>query len=208
MNDIFVLDNPLPPELVDEIEDAVTHPSVPWYFCWTHNEDTIKNKDSIPGIIVPDTNKCLPSPRMVHLIHSDRYPECSTMLPLMVDASNSILNHLEMEVDYFKIQLTYMNNHTKVKEDCFNIPHVDRLGQSTEWNLVYYINESDGDTFFFNERYDGTVQKEVTLRHRLSPKKGSAVVFKDEIFHASQNPIKSDFRFTMNANFRLINHNK
>ena len=63
--------------------------------------------------------------------------------------------------------------------------------------LLYYVNDSDGDTFFFDEN------KKIV--DRITPKKGRAVVFPGKTFHASSSPTEH-VRVAMNLNFH--GHNR
>jgi hypothetical protein len=71
-------------------------------------------------------------------------------------------------------------------------PHVDFL--TPHFVCLFYINDSDGDTVFFNE------QKEEIKR--VSPKKGRMVVFNGDILHAGSTPSKN-VRMFINYNFRF-----
>jgi len=59
------------------------------------------------------------------------------------------------------------------------------------WVMVYYVNDADGDTCLF----EGD-----KITHRISPKKGRAVVFDGRTSHASSSPVKSRFRSIINFN--------
>ena len=64
---------------------------------------------------------------------------------------------------------------------------VDEKGYKS---LIYYINDSDGDTIFFNDKL-----KEIK---RVNPKKGRAVIFDSQILHCGCNPIKQQQRGVIN----------
>ena len=64
--------------------------------------------------------------------------------------------------------------------------------------FLYYANESDGDTFFFNENFGA---KEYTVLKRSSPKKGKGVLFDNSIVHASSPPRLHERRMTLNFVF-------
>ena len=61
-------------------------------------------------------------------------------------------------------------------------------------SLIYYINDSDGDTIFFNKKL-----KEIK---RVTPKKNTAVLFDSNILHCGCNPIKSSMRGVINFIFK------
>jgi len=59
--------------------------------------------------------------------------------------------------------------------------------------FLYYVNDSDGDTIFFDDN-----EKETK---RFKPKKGTGLLFKSNILHAGSNPVKYDKRMVINYNF-------
>ena len=76
-------------------------------------------------------------------------------------------------------------------EDGRSIPHLVCL---------YYINDSDGPTYFYSESGD--------IIEKIEPKKGTAVIFDGSIMHAGSNPVNFPFRFAFNINFRQGSHTK
>ena len=89
-------------------------------------------------------------------------------------------------IDRIKINTTFpYPNNTKEKHGPI---HQDF--NSGGLSIIYYINNSDGDTIFFNENL-----KEIK---RISPKQGRAVVFDSNINHAACCPINSPYRQVIN----------
>jgi hypothetical protein len=75
-----------------------------------------------------------------------------------------------------------------------NIPHTD-FENSKAKTAIFYVNDSDGDTFFFDN--EGLIIKQV------SPKKNRFVLFDSNQLHAGSHPSKHDKRLTINYNFEL-----
>ena len=96
-----------------------------------------------------------------------------------------------------KINMTLPTKETG--PDTHSIPHVDYHSDDQLLTALYYINDSDGDTYIFNEfePYTGPL----TLNRRVSPKRGRLVLFKCGRFHAGNNPSTNQPRLTLNANF-------
>ncbi len=69
--------------------------------------------------------------------------------------------------------------------------------------LLYYVNDSDGDTVMYNEFYTkehgGDI--DLTFKEKISPKKNRAVIFDGLRYHNSIKPIKQKHRFIININF-------
>jgi len=61
-------------------------------------------------------------------------------------------------------------------------PHID--GQDPHWVCLYYVNDSDGDTIF----YENDQKTEIK---RVSPKKGRIAFFDGSIYHSAGIPKKS-----------------
>lgn len=75
------------------------------------------------------------------------------------------------------------------KANTFNSIHRDYHLEHI--NLIYYVNDSDGDTFLFDEN---------VIIKTVSPKKGRILLFDGKYEHASSNPIKSKYRSIININ--------
>ena len=61
-------------------------------------------------------------------------------------------------------------------------------------NIIYFVNDSDGDTFIF----DGDPLS-LTIKQRITPKANSILIFDGDFYHASSNPIKSNRRIVINT---------
>ena len=68
--------------------------------------------------------------------------------------------------------------------------HTDTEDKNKYMSMIYYINESDGDTMFFDDK--GKIIK------RVEPKQNRCVVFPSEHSHAGQAPFKYDYRMVTN----------
>jgi hypothetical protein len=85
----------------------------------------------------------------------------------------------------------------------YNIPHVDDSDRNL-MSAIYYINDSDGDTFIFNEHYSPSKDiSKLSLAHRISPEAGKIVVFPSTQLHASSNPINTPSRYVINFVFEI-----
>jgi len=114
------------------------------------------------------------------------------MLPVIhaaCDQSNIVINKM-LRISAF---LTFKKdtNHTMEPHNDFDIPH---------YGCVYYVNDSDGDTVFYNKFYPDN-KNNLTEVKRVSPKKGRCVVFNPLRYHSSSFPKKNDYRCIVNINF-------
>ena len=200
MNDIIVIENSLTIEQVNEFENHLTNPKFPWYVSSDINPDHVKNKNSNPSIIV-DRNS-INTLQLGHTcVNADRKNN-SEFFPVAKNICDIILSKINFNnPSYHRIKFNLLTNNSKASKINHNIPHVDST--KSDWVLLYYVNDSDGDTLLFKQRYDGKVKDCVSVWHRISPQKGKALIFKSDIFHTSCNPIYNDKRIVMNVNFSI-----
>jgi hypothetical protein len=105
-----------------------------------------------------------------------------------------------------RFNLTHQNKHSKLD---WHMPHIDSL--YPHYIAIYYVNDSDGDTFIFNES-NPTFEKDFsymqdhkfTVRDRITPKKGRVVIFPGHIYHASSFARRSPFRCVVNINLGIL----
>lgn len=86
-----------------------------------------------------------------------------------------------------------------------HVPHVDFY--FPHYTLLYYVNDSDGDTILYNEKVESVnfgdtpeYPNRFTLLDRISPKRGTAVLFNGMHYHSSSLPKKSENRIAININ--------
>jgi hypothetical protein len=90
---------------------------------------------------------------------------------------------------------------TSMGTETQHFPHVDM--KNPHKVLVYYVNDSDGDTFIYNEMYSEGLEKpsNFTLNKRITPKKNRAVLFDGLKYHSSSKPVNFPTRFIVNVDF-------
>lgn len=100
-----------------------------------------------------------------------------------------------------RIKFNLLLQQKDAPESHYNIPHQDAVDSA--YSMVYYCNDSDGDTFLFNEFFQsGRLPNKLTIAERVTPRKNRAVIFESNRYHASSNPRTSSERFVVNFIFR------
>ncbi|CAB5221014.1 Oxoglutarate/iron-dependent dioxygenase [uncultured Caudovirales phage] len=116
-----------------------------------------------------------------------------------------LLHYIE---DYFgrnfsdrllRVKVNMLLKDSTYKFNNYHIPHSDYTQESE--SVIYYVNDSDGDTFIFNEKPDINLTK-ITIRDRISPVKGRALLFDSSYLHASSSPVISSERIIINFVFK------
>jgi hypothetical protein len=88
------------------------------------------------------------------------------------------------------------------KENGIHSPHVDYY--RPHHTILYYVNDSDGDTFLFNEKAEENKQasypNSLSIMKKISPKMGRVVIFDGLTFHSSSPPQIHNDRLALNIN--------
>lgn len=111
---------------------------------------------------------------------------------------SQIKKRLKKNVDIIRIQISLIPPNSNYSAN-YMPPHTDfNLAHNT---LIYYINDCDGDTYFFNEMYpDATENSIFSIKTTITPKQGRACIFDGQRFH-SASPSKNNIRIIINVNF-------
>ena len=196
MEDIIVIDDVIPPMHSDYILSKISTDKFPWFFMPTIVDLTSESSDyNISGFnhfLLENGNKV-----------SD-YFEC--FYPIVISALEQSKIKSKGLV---RMRLNFHSNHKESTLE-YHLPHIDSF--FPHCNMIYYLNDSDGDTYIFNEtndefsvEYDREIvsKNSFTIKQKISPKKGRVVIFPGQYYHASSYPKTSIFRSVMNVNISM-----
>ena len=168
--------NTLPEPIVNQLEGLTTNPRFPWYWLddttyTTSNHDNDIKAHSFSHQII------------------NEYEPCSEQTGLFESALYCIADKCDARVeDIYRVRLGLCYPDGMLH----HAPHTDYDFDHT--TALYYINEADGDTFFFD--------KDHKIIHRETPLKGKMIIFDGKDIHASSSPTQG-IRIAMNVNFKL-----
>lgn len=177
-----VIDDFIKPRFQNEIENLFVSGGFPYYY----QTESVNTNDTDT---VMETNDTLNVPQFFHMfvwdknIVSQHYNKISTI-------SNKLIDTIDTDCYMYRCKVN-MNTIDSRFENKYHTPHIDN-GFIEQITAIYYVNDSDGDTYFFDE--DGKVTQQIT------PKKGRLVWWKGRIFHAKSSPTKSPNRIVLNFN--------
>jgi|TARA_R100001463_G_scaffold127290_1_gene185329 hypothetical protein len=169
-----ITDNYFNEHVQDHLEKKLSTNEFPWFYI----------PETVSGDL-EDLKKLIKNTRHTHAFKHFVYDAVGTNSSMYesLDRVFNFKNPIRVKIN----MLTRIPNYNK---DCHNQPHVD---MDEEHNTkIYYVNDSDGDTFFFDKDYN--------IVDRVSPKKGRLVEFKGDVIHAGSNPIKNERRMVININ--------
>ena len=133
--------------------------------------------------------KVIDTHMMVHMHFDSQGPNKEKPLIMReFDCISTILLLAQQKLKFEVVEITrvksnLLQNLNGFTKENHNVPHIDLYNEHYEENfsLIYYVNDSDGDTKFFNKDFE--------LIKRVSPKKGKVVIFHSNTLHTSSNTI-------------------
>ena len=166
--------------MVDQIEQVVTAQTFPWYLL---KETTFADSGESPYGGVYDNNSFSHVLVMDYEVVSHQYDVFESALRLIADKAEQPFT------DIYRVRLGCLLP-DGLPHHC---PHVDFEEPHT--TALYYVNDSDGDTVFFDDTYN--------IVKRIKPEKGTVIIFDNRTLHASTNPSISPKRMVINFNYVL-----
>ena len=209
LNQVNIIENLIPKHYEDYLYKTYTTKSN-WYLNSLFY-NTSFNKKEIRDKYISPTNHIYNNLQEGFQFQSYTLKDPNT--PLNSPSPIYLLHYLQMFLDYkFEIIPKRIKTNLKTiipssKKESYNTPHIDLESDSPldlYFTLIYYINDSDGDTLIYNEKYNGTPIEKFTVNKRVSPKKGLSILFPYNTFHSGSHPTTTDARIVINYNFQLI----
>lgn len=190
LEDIIVVDDCINPVYQNALEDMILNDRT---FYWNYYPNlVVKDRYSLAaGQIQSD------AVGFAHVWTQD-YKACSScagfMTPLLYEASvkaNIKINKIIQARCFMQIPTIKTTEWDGMHVDLVSIPH----------NVcLYYVNDSDGDTFISNKRQSNIKPTGFPIIKRITPKKGRCVFFNGEHYHSSSKPTQNE-RAVININF-------
>ena len=171
-----VLDNLVSKSFQNKIENYLLNDHFPWFY----QKESLQS--SMPKKYKIQTKDTFNEFQMSH-IFINKGKINSQYIEIIVE----LLKQLKMETSEIlrcKANLKFKTDNNR-KHNIFHIdsPHPHKV-------LIYYVNDSDGDTYLQLENSIKTVK----------PKKGRVLIFDGKIMHAANHPKKNDKRLIINFN--------
>lgn len=162
----------------DEIETVFLDTNTFWWY----------DPNTLGKGISYDTNKFSDTFQFVHpIIDNGRAdsPYTSLILKLVNEVletqSINVLNYRRIKVNQLLKCDRGFNPHP---------PHVDDSADNMI-SMIYYINDCDGPTYFFDKNYK--------IVNSVTPKKNRCVIFASNLLHSSSSPVLNPRRLVVNA---------
>jgi hypothetical protein len=192
MADIQIYDDILSQEEIEHIQKELVGAHFPWFLSRQGSTVTTDAYEESRD------NRTAEYLQFTHIFNDNKGTPNSNYCEL----TDSILKKF-IEVSKTKFQKLYKvkaNLQTKCSNfphNSYNTPHVDF--DLPHLVLLYYVNDSDGDTFIFSRKF-GDTNSENEVKFQLTPKAGRFLLFPGEYYHSGRHPISNDVRIVLNYN--------
>lgn len=161
---MLIIDNVLPSFMAEDLESTLFSKSFPWYYL----EDITETSGSKQNTI-----------GFCHYFKNE-LGQTSNLYPTICWIPQFALQKANIEYKHEIIQARSFLHVPSIETRKHDNIHIDFA--QNHLVVLYYVNDTDGDTFMFENGKD----KEPTKR--ISPKKNRAVIFDGLIYHASSSP--------------------
>ena len=191
---IKVIDNYLPKEYVDYIEELFLKPEInnssdiAWFY---YDYTTSKDADYLKKI--KDNKHFYDSYQFTHIFYKNEEKNSPHFDKIIKILEDSKVSWKSIE----RAKANFTTNLTNYKPGDIVVPHQDIKSNDNYYknkkfiSLIYYVHNTDGDTVFYDNECKRIIKK-------VKPKKGRAVIFDSLIFHSFMRPIKSEKRVVIN----------
>ena len=177
---------------VEEIEKILSSPFFPWYMSKTKYTAQLETVEKFKNN--PNVKEYV---QLVHVFYNNETGDTrvnSDFAPLVVKPFQKLLAKINLnDAILYRCKANFQTQHKNSDSDSYNTPHIDL--PNPHYVMIYYVNDSDGDTFLFDNNDQ--------LITRITPERGKILIFNGEILHAGSHPVESDYRIVINYNFSL-----
>lgn len=186
---IAIKENAVTPETFEELTSRIVSGDFPWYY--------------VPGTAQPFSHEGLYQGSFAHTLPPEHAPYIFTK------AFKEVLGDIKWKrLLRIRVGLIPICPHPVMHE-----PHVDH--PLPHVGMLLYLNDSDGNTVFYNEQYDpshpepyptyltNVLKDKLTVDEMVKPKENRAVIFDGLTYHASSAPMSTKRRMAISYTFEV-----
>ena len=191
---MIIVDNFLPEDKFNKLAGFILSNEFPWFYA-SHVSLPPWEEHDIIDPMARETDG------WYHMLYSsDGYS--GYYLSLFQDFFKEVTNRFGyVESDLIRARLGLKQPRKDHNDENYNLPHVDY--QDPHDTIIYYLNDSDGDTRMFKEHASTFPDcKEFNVEKRITPKANRLVLFDGLQYHTASNPINDNRRIILNVNLK------
>lgn len=188
-----VIDNFLPETVFEQLQETVMKPEFPWFYI-EHVSIDPKDNDIL------DKN-AVETDGYYHVVYDPRYEAVSFTNDFFKPFYDQLETLGYTIDDLIRVRLSVKHPRIGFTEQNYNLPHVDY--HEPHDTIIFYLNDSDGDTHIFNQRYTVLGSKEnFTIKSKITPKANRLLLIDGLQYHTASNPFQSSRRVVLNINLK------
>lgn len=190
MKSVTVINDVVEKDIQEQIYRGMSSYNFPWFY---QQNGTLDQKNF-------DSEKIYDFPQFCHVFYKREEgvtlpnSENTHIADLILKA---YMIHLDQDVSVLRSKANFQLQHSRPNKAAeYNPPHIDLTDAGEYLTAIYYVCDSDGDTFFFDNNGN--------ITDRVSPKMGRLVVFDGNILHAGNHPRVHKERIVINYGLKLL----
>ena len=197
-NEITIFDDFLDLEQFNVLQEQIMSMQFPWFY--NKHVSMLPEHNNIQDPLAKETDG----------FHHVFYDKSDNAKSFTFSILNNLFIALEQKLnistkDMLRIIASMKTPKINFTEQNYNLPHIDY--NFPHKSLIYYINDSDGDTRIFNEKFVLThngsgigFRDKFHIRERVTPKSNRLLLIDGLIYHTASNPIEAERRVIININ--------
>ncbi len=187
---VKIIDNVIDKKKQNELEsNLIGSNGFPYFHCF----DTVEYRNE--QLLFGDKN-IIHQPQFVHILYGDGKANSTAFDYVMNIFRGTGIEKLKPK----RLKVNLLSPPITKNKNSYHVPHCDS-SDSNDMTFLYYVCDSDGDTYLFDQKFNEKVPNKLTIKKRITPKKGRMVIFDSNQFHASSPPFQKDFRCVINMVF-------
>lgn len=191
---MIIIDNFLPKTEFEMLSEFVLSNRFPWFYT-SHVSLPPGDDYSIQDPMAKETDG------WYHLLHVENEYTGHYMKDFLMFFDQLTAKFGYTQQDLIRARLGLKQPKVDHKDENYNIPHVDYYYPHD--TIIYYLNDSDGDTRMFKEYADTDIEhKKFNVDSRISPISNRLVLFNGLQYHTASNPINTNRRIILNLNLK------
>jgi hypothetical protein len=195
-----IIDNFLPDLDFKELQEKIMHHEFPWFYI--DQVSLPPNHNPIVDLLAKETDG------FNHIMFDRDVKALSFTFEYFTEFFNQLAQFGFTDKQLIRARASMKMPKIGFTEDNYNLPHVDYY--YPHHSLIYYMNDSDGDTRVFDQWFTpvpgqvGIGYDKFTTEARISPKANRLVWIDGLQYHTASNPINSSRRVIVNINLDPI----
>lgn len=192
---MIIIDDFLPAKEFKELQSTIMSNGFPWFYV-EHVSLPPEDRHFVKDELAKETDG------YYHILYDREENVTSFANSILENFYRRIENHFGYTRNHLiRSRLSVKTPKIGFNKENYNLPHVDYYYDHD--TIIYYVNDSDGDTRFFNEFFVKEEPKNLkcTVQQLVTPKENRFVIFNGLQYHTASNPFDVSRRIVININY-------